>query len=104
MKLLEIHDWKIEILVITAKTGFCSSIFHMLASYLGPKGPKDFCNILTGQITRKLIVINGFFKDASVILLNMISSEGTFSKPSTTYSSYNFQNISKIFFYRTSQL
>ena len=84
MKLLEIRDWKIEILLITAKTGFYSLIFHMLASYIGPKVPKDFCDILTDKITRKLIVLNSFFKDASVILLNIISCKGTFSKLSTT--------------------
>ena len=50
------------------------------------------------QITKKLIVINSFLKDASVILQNMISSKGTFSKFSTTNSSYKFQNISKRFF------
>ena len=60
--------------------------------------PKDFCDTLTGQITRKLIVINSFLKDASVILQNMISSKGTFSKRLTTNSSYKFQNISKTFF------
>ena len=98
MKLLEIRDWKIEILLITAKTGFYSLIFHMLASYIGPKVPKDFCDILTGQITRKLIFINSFFKDASVILQNLIPSEGTFSEYLTTNSSYKFQNISKTFF------
>ena len=86
------------------KTGFCSLIFHMLAIYVYGKGPKDFCNIVTWKITRKLIVINSFFKDASVILLNMISSKGTFSKLSTTNSSCNYQNISKIFFEITSQL
>ena len=64
MKLLEIRNWKIEILLMTAKTGLYGSIFVMLASYLGPKVPKDFCNILTGQLTRKLIVTNSFFKDA----------------------------------------
>ena len=95
MKLLEIRDWKIEILLITAKTGFYSLVFHMLASYIGPKVPKDFCDIPTWQITRKLIVINSFFKDTSVILLNIISSIGTFSKLSTANSSYKFQNISK---------
>ena len=96
--LLEIRDWKIEILQITAKTCFCSLILHMLASYIGPKVPKDFCDILTGQITRKLIFINSFFKDASVILQNLIPSEGTFSEYLTTNSSYKFQNISKTFF------
>ena len=97
MKLLEKHDWKFEILLITVKTGFCSLIFHMLANYIGPNDPKDFCNRLTWQMARKLIAINSFFKDASVILLNIISSKGTFSKPSTTSSSYNFQNIFKRF-------
>ena len=92
MKLPEIRDWKIEILLITAKTGFCSLIFHILASYTGPEVPKDFCDIITGKITGKLIVINSFFKEASVILLNMISSKGTFSKLSTTNSLYKFQN------------
>ena len=87
-----------EILLITAKAGFCSLTFHILSSYTSPKVPKDFCDILTWQITRKLIVINCFFKDASVILLNMISSKGTFSKLSTTNSSYKFQNISKRIF------
>ena len=85
MKLLEIRDWKIEILLITAKTGFCSLIFHMLASYIGPNVPKDFCNILTGQITKKLIVINSFLKDAFVNLQNIISSNGTFSELSNTF-------------------
>ena len=47
-------DWQIEILLITAKTGFCNLIFYMLASDVGPKCPKDFCNILIWQITRKL--------------------------------------------------
>ena len=98
MKLLEICDWKIEISLITAKTGFCSLVFHMFASYIGPKVPKDFCDILIWQIKSKLIVINSFFKDASVILLNIISSKGTFSKHSATNSSYKFQNISKRFF------
>ena len=98
MKLLEIRDWKIEILLATAKTGFCSLVFHMLASCIGPKVPKDFCDILTWQITRKLIVINSFFKDTSVILLIIISSKGTFPKLSTTNSSYKFHNISKNFF------
>ena len=78
MKLLEICHWKIEILLITAKTGFCSLIFHMLASYIDPKVSKDFCDIFTWQITKKLIVINSFFKDASVILLNMVSSKVPF--------------------------
>ena len=98
MELLEIRHWKIEILLITAKTGFCSLIFHMLGSYIGPKIPKDFCDILTGQITRKLIVISSIFKDASMILQNLISSKGIFSKFSTTNSSYKFHNISKRFF------
>ena len=92
MKLPEICDWKIEILLITAKTGFCSLIFHMLASYIAPKVPKNFCDIITGKITGKLIVVNSFFKEASVILLNMIPSKGTFSKLSTTNSLYKFQN------------
>ena len=92
MKLREICDWKIEILLITAKTGFCSLVFHMLASYIGPKVPKSFCDIITGKITGKLIAINSFFKKASVILLNMIPSKGTFSKLSTTNSLYKFQN------------
>ena len=35
-----------EILLVTAKTDFCSLIFQMLASYIGPKGTKDFCDIL----------------------------------------------------------
>ena len=74
MKLLEKRDWKFEILLITVKNGFCSLIFHMLANYIGPNDPKDFCNRLTWQMTRKLIAINSFFKDASVILLNIISS------------------------------
>ena len=51
MKILEICDWKIKVLLITAKT-------HMLASYIDPKVPKDFCDILTWQITRKLVFIN----------------------------------------------
>ena len=55
-----------EILLVTAKTDFCSLIFQMLASYIGPKGPKDFRDILTWRITRKLI-INSFFKSASLI-------------------------------------
>ena len=42
-------DWQIEILLITAKTGFCNLIFYMLASDVGPKCPKDFCNILIWQ-------------------------------------------------------
>ena len=67
MKLLEIRNWKIEILLITAKNDFYSLIFQMLASYIGPKGPKDFCDILTWQITRKLILMNSFFQDASSI-------------------------------------
>ena len=60
MKLLGMSVWKIEILLIIAKTGFCSLIFHMLASYIGPKSFKNFCNILTWQITRKVIVIRAF--------------------------------------------
>ena len=67
MKLLEIRNWKIEILLITAKNDFYSLIFQMLASYIGPKGPKDFCDILTWQITRKSILMNSFFQDASSI-------------------------------------
>ena len=67
MKLLEIRNWKIEILLITAKNDFYSLIFQMLASYVGPKSPKDFCDILTWQITRKLILMNSFFQDASSI-------------------------------------
>ena len=55
-----------EILLVTAKTDFCSLIFQMLASYIGPKGTKDFCDILTWRITRKLI-INSFSKSASLI-------------------------------------
>ena len=66
MELLEIHNWKMEILLVTAKTDFCSLIFQMLASYIGPKGTKDFCDILTWRITRKLI-INSFSKSASLI-------------------------------------
>ena len=61
MKLLEIRDGKTEVLLITAKTGFCSLISYMLASYIGPTGPRDFCNILTWQITRNLIAINSLF-------------------------------------------
>ena len=83
---------------ITAKTGFCSLIFHMLASYIGPKVSNGFCDILTWQITRKLITIKSFFKDASVILLNKVSSKGTFSKLSTTNYSYKFWNISNRIF------
>ena len=56
-----------EILIITAKIDFCSLIFQMLASYKGPKGPKNFCDILTWQSTRKLILLNSFFKSASLI-------------------------------------
>ena len=56
-----------KILLIIAKTDFCSIIFQMLASYIGPKGPKNFCDILTWQITRKLILINSFFKSAALI-------------------------------------
>ena len=50
MKLLKIRDWKIEILLITAKTGFCSLIFHMLASYIGPKVHKDFATYSLGKL------------------------------------------------------
>ena len=78
MELPEIRNWKMEILLITAKTDFWSLIFQMLVSYTGPKGSKDSCDILTWKITRKLILTNSFFKDASVILLNMISSRGTY--------------------------
>ena len=52
-------------------------------------------------ITRKLIVINSFFKDASVILLNMISSKGTFLKPQILLKSFRtylkdfLENLSK---------
>ena len=100
MKLREIRDSKIEILLIAAKTGFGSLILHMLASYIGLKVPKGFWDILTGQIIRKLIVINSFFKDAFVILQNMISSKDTFSKLSTTNSSYKFQNILERIYFR----
>ena len=65
MELLEIRNWKMEILLINAKIDFYSLIFQMLASYLGLEGLKDFCDILTWQIPRKLILINSFFKDAS---------------------------------------
>ena len=67
-----------EILLITVKTDFCSLIFQILANFVGPKGPKDFCDILAWQIKRKLILINSFFMGASVILLNMISSNSIF--------------------------
>ena len=67
MELLEIRNWKIEILIITAETDFCSLMFQMLASYIGPKGPKNFWDTLTWQIIRKLILINSFFKSASLI-------------------------------------
>ena len=67
MEPLEIRNWKIEILQITTKTDFCSSIFQMLASYIGPKCPKDFFDIFTWQITRKLVLINSFFKNASLV-------------------------------------
>ena len=65
MELLEIRNWKMEILLITTKTDFCSLIFQMLASYIGPEDPKDFRDIITWQIARKLILINSFFKVAS---------------------------------------
>ena len=71
-----------EILLITAKTDFCSLIFQMLASYKGPEGPKDFCDILTWQIGRKLILLIVFSRtlpsDWSLILLNMISCNALF--------------------------
>ena len=98
MELLEIRNWKMEILLITAKTDFGSLIFQMLASYIGPKGPKDFFDIPIWQVARKLILINSFFKNVSVILLNMISSRGTFEKLSTTNSSESFQNTSEKIF------
>ena len=65
MELLEIRNWKMEILLITTKTDFCSLVFQMLASYIGPEDPKDFRDIITWQIARKLILINSFFKVAS---------------------------------------
>ena len=64
----------------------------MLASYIGPKGPKNFCNILIWQIIRKLFLVNRFFliqNDRSVILLNMISRY--FSKLLTANSSDIFR-------------
>ena len=56
-----------EIFIITVKTDFCSVIFQILTSYMGPKGSKDFCDIFTWQVTRKLILINSLFKSASLI-------------------------------------
>ena len=47
MELLEIRNWKMEILISIEKTDFCSLIFQMLASYIDPEGPNNFWNILT---------------------------------------------------------
>ena len=46
MELLEKRNWKMGILIITAKTDFCKLIFQMLASYVGPKSPNNFCEVL----------------------------------------------------------
>ena len=71
-----------EILLITAKTDFCSLIFQMLASYIAHEGPKDFYDILTWQIERKLIILIVFSRtlpsDRSLILLNIISCNALF--------------------------
>ena len=58
------------ILINTMKTDLCSLIFQMLASYIGPTGPKNFCDIFTWQVTRKLILTNRVFK--STCLIKMI--------------------------------
>ena len=68
----------------------------MLTSSIGPKGPKDFCYILTWQIIRKLILRNSFFKDASLIRMVGLPLKVLF-KLSIRNSSDNFQNISKRF-------
>ena len=60
------------ILINTMKTDLCSLIFQMLASYIGPTGPKNFCDIFTWQVTRKLIVTNRFFKSAYLIKMIII--------------------------------
>ena len=52
----------------------------------------------TWQITRQLIVIKSFFKDSSVILLNMISSKGTFQNFQPEILLKHFRTYLKIFF------
>ena len=49
-------------------------------------------------ITRKSIVINSFFKDASVISLNVISSKGTFQNFQPQILLKNFRTYLKDFF------
>ena len=44
------------------KTDLCSLIFEMLASYISPTGPKNFCDIVTWQVTRKLYLKTDFSK------------------------------------------
>ena len=60
------------ILINTMKTDLYSLIFQMLASYIGPTGPKNFCDIFTWQVTRELIVTNRFFKSAYLIKMIII--------------------------------
>ena len=67
MGLLEVHNWKMEILLITAKTDFGSLVFQMLASYVSHKGLKSFWDMLTWDISRKFVFISNFFKSASLI-------------------------------------
>ena len=70
MELLEKSNWKMEILLITVKTNFCNAVFEML-TYIGPKGRRDFWDMFTLQITRRLILLNSFFKDASLIKVSL---------------------------------
>ena len=76
----------------------------MLTSYIGPKGIKDFCDILNWQIIRKLIPINSFFKEASLIKViglqfyKILFPVKVLFKPSIRNSSDNFRNISNRFF------
>ena len=42
MEPLEIRDWKMGILIITAKIYFCKLISQMLDSYIAAKSPKNF--------------------------------------------------------------
>ena len=56
-----------ELLELRNLRDFYSLIFQILASYISPKVHKNFCNILTWQMTRKSILINSLLKGASLI-------------------------------------
>ena len=58
---------EMELLELRNLRDFYSLIFQMLVSYIRPKGRKNFCNILTWQMTRKSILIDSLLKGASLI-------------------------------------